>query len=88
MSETKNKVMAERKYRSQLLTQSLFKVLGKGGTYLFLFLMALIVLFPFYWMLISSVKTLDEYRASVPTFWPPGAHATELRRSLHHGPAG
>ena len=32
--------------------------------------MALIVLFPFYWMLISSVKTLDEYRLSVPTFWP------------------
>ena len=32
--------------------------------------MALIVLFPFYWMLISSVKTLEEYRMSVPTFWP------------------
>ena len=32
--------------------------------------MALIVLFPFYWMIISSLKSLDEYRASVPTFWP------------------
>jgi len=32
--------------------------------------MALIVLFPFYWMIISSLKTLDEYRMSVPTFWP------------------
>ena len=32
--------------------------------------MALIVLFPFYWMIISSLKTLEEYRLSVPTFWP------------------
>ena len=46
------------------------KVLVKGGTYLFLCAMALIVLFPFYWMIISSLKTLDEYRLSVPTFWP------------------
>lgn len=46
----------------------------KGGvkffTYAFLILMALIVLFPFYWMIISSLKTLEEYRLSVPTFWP------------------
>ena len=46
------------------------KVLVKAGTYLFLGVMALIVLFPFYWMIISSLKTLDEYRLSVPTFWP------------------
>ena len=39
-------------------------------TYGFLILMALIVLFPFYWMIISSLKTLEEYRLSVPTFWP------------------
>ena len=46
------------------------KALVKAGTYLFLGAMALIVLFPFYWMIISSLKTLDEYRLSVPTFWP------------------
>ncbi len=46
------------------------KALVKIGTYLFLGVMALIVLFPFYWMIISSLKTLDEYRLSVPTFWP------------------
>ena len=47
---------------------------GKFGvqffTYLFLLTMALIVLFPFYWMIISSLKTLEEYRLNVPTFWP------------------
>ncbi len=46
------------------------KTLVKTGTYLFLGAMALVVLFPFYWMIISSLKTLDEYRLSVPTFWP------------------
>ena len=42
----------------------------KGFTYLFLFVMALIVLFPFYWMIISSLKSEVEYRQTVPTFWP------------------
>lgn len=49
------------------------KVLGVFGMilrYFFLILVAVIVLFPFYWMIISSLKTLDEYRLSVPTFWP------------------
>ena len=32
--------------------------------------MALIVLFPFYWMINSSLKELAEYKLSVPTFWP------------------
>ena len=30
----------------------------------------LVVLFPFYWMIISSLKTLAEYRQAIPTFWP------------------
>ena len=38
--------------------------------YTFLVIWAVLVLFPFYWMIISSLKTLDEYRMSVPTFWP------------------
>ena len=46
------------------------KALVKVGVYAFLFAMALIVLFPFYWMIISSLKTLAEYRQPTPTFWP------------------
>ena len=38
--------------------------------YFFLILMGMIVLFPFYWMIISSLKNLQEYRLSVPTFFP------------------
>ncbi|MBR4502684.1 MAG: carbohydrate ABC transporter permease [Clostridia bacterium] len=46
------------------------EILGQGLVYLFLFLMAAVVLFPFYWMIISSLKSLTEYRLSRPTFWP------------------
>ena len=50
--------------------QRVIRWLVKGGVYLFLLAMALVVLFPFYWMISSSLKSLDEYRLSVPTFWP------------------
>ena len=46
------------------------KALVKTGTYLFLGAMALIVLFPFYWMIISSLKSTVEYRLPVPTLFP------------------
>ncbi len=39
-------------------------------TYLFLLTMALIVIFPFYWMIISSLKEMGEYRRSIPTLYP------------------
>ena len=66
----KQVVMSARKYRAQFLRQKGGKALSLFGVYFFLILMALVVLFPFYWMLISSVKTLEEYLLSVPTFWP------------------
>ena len=50
--------------------QKVFKVVRYLITYLFLTVMALIVIFPFYWMVISSLKTMEEYRANVPTLWP------------------
>jgi multiple sugar transport system permease protein len=54
--------------------QSVSQVLAKVGTYVFLIIMAVIVLFPFYWMIISSLKSLAEYRQAVPTFWPKQMH--------------
>lgn len=38
--------------------------------YAFLLFLALIVLFPFYWMLNSSLKSLTEYQLAKPTFIP------------------
>ncbi len=50
--------------------QRVMKIAVQVGLYAFLGIMALIVIFPFYFMLISSVKSLAEYRLSVPTLWP------------------
>ena len=65
-----NNVMRERNIQRLSAGQKVRFVLGKVGIYAFLLLMALIVLFPFYWMIISSLKELGEYRRAVPTFFP------------------
>ncbi|MBR3879959.1 MAG: carbohydrate ABC transporter permease [Clostridia bacterium] len=51
-------------------TQKVMKVITQILLYTFLGLMALIVIFPFYWMIISSIKTMDEYRRAIPTLIP------------------
>ena len=72
MSNNNNnlKVMQARDIEKVSTSQMIGKSLAKIGTYTFLLIMALIVLFPFYWMIISSLKTLPEYRQAIPTFWP------------------
>ena len=62
--------MSEKNIQQVSAKQKVVKTIVLIGVYAFLGIMALIVLFPFYWMIISSLKTLDEYRMSVPTFWP------------------
>ena len=64
------KVMQGRDLRKTSARQKITHILSQAGIYLFLLLMAAIVLFPFYWMIISSLKSLVEYRLSPPTFWP------------------
>ena len=54
--------------------QKVAKVLVQIALYLFLGLMALIVLFPFYWMIISSLKDIEEYVLAVPTMFPKEFH--------------
>lgn len=70
MSNKKSDVMHSRDMQKVSVGQRIKRVLFKTLTYAFLLIMALIVLFPFYWMIISSLKTLAEYRQAVPTFWP------------------
>ena len=65
-----NIVMHEKDMQKVSAQQKVVQVLVKAGVYAFLLLMALIVIFPFYWMLISSVKTMNEYQLTIPTFWP------------------
>lgn len=64
------KVMKAQDLQKVNTANKVSKILVKIGVYTFLGIMALIVLFPFYWMIISSLKTLQEYRQPTPTFWP------------------
>ena len=66
----KNNVMQARDIRRMSTGQTIARIFGKTGTYIFLIFMALIVLFPFYWMIISSLKTIEEYGRTLPTFFP------------------
>ena len=63
-------VMKSKQTTHAAARQTTMKVFGYTFTYVFLILVAIAVLFPFYWMIISSLKTTDEYRLSTPTLWP------------------
>ena len=70
MENKKIKTMTAKNLQQVTEKSRITGILVKIGTYLFLGIMALIVLFPFYWMIISSLKTLEEYQRPIPTFWP------------------
>ena len=65
-----NVIMHERDMQKVSQKQKIVKICVQVLLYAFLAVMAIIVLFPFYWMINSSLKTIEEYRLSVPTFWP------------------
>ena len=66
--------MHEQNMQKVTSTQRVIQTIVQVLLYLFLGIMALIVLFPFYWMIISSLKDLAEYKLSVPTFIPRTWH--------------
>jgi multiple sugar transport system permease protein len=68
MSEIK--VMKQRDMQKVTAQQKVIGIAVKVIIYAFLLLMALIIIFPFYWMIISSLKTVEEYRLSIPTLFP------------------
>lgn len=62
--------MKERDMKQVNARQRVANGFANAFRYIFLIVMALIVLFPFYWMINSSLKSIEEYRESIPTFWP------------------
>ncbi len=54
--------------------QKIVKIINKIIVYAFLTIIAVSVLFPFYWMVISSVKSLEEYYLVKPTYFPKEFH--------------
>ena len=70
MSDMKNTVMTEKDITKVSSKQKATKILVQVGLYFFLGIMAFIVLFPFYWMIISSLKTVTEYNWLKPSLFP------------------
>lgn len=63
-------VMHEQNIKAVTQKQTVGKIFVQIALYAFLGFMALVVLFPFYWMIISSLKTVKEYELSTPTLFP------------------
>ena len=64
------KTMTEMDMQMVAARQRVVKIIVQILLYLFLTVMAVIVLFPFYWMIISSLKDMAEYRRAIPTLFP------------------
>lgn len=59
----------ELEIRKKVRIQMFLKILRYSLTYIFLILVAIFVIIPFYWMILTSLKTYQASRASNPTFW-------------------
>ena len=70
MSESKIVTMTEKDLKKVTSWQRVMKVIAQILLYLFLGIMALIIVFPFYWMIISSLKSIPEYEFPIPTLFP------------------
>ena len=62
--------MQERDIKKVSARQKVVKICVQVLLYTFLIAMAVIVVFPFYWMIISSLKSTVEYRLPIPTLFP------------------
>ncbi len=64
------KIMTEEDMKKVATRQKIVKIIVQVLLYTFLSVMAIAVLFPFYWMIISSLKDMAEYRRAIPTLFP------------------
>ena len=62
--------MQEKDIKKVSAQQKVVKVVIQILLYAFLTAIAIFVIFPFYWMIISSLKSVAEYRLSTPTLFP------------------
>ena len=67
---TNQALLSEKNLQKVSTKQRIVKIIVQVMLYTFLCVMALIVVFPFYWMIISSLKSTVEYRLPVPTLFP------------------
>ena len=74
MADLSTRTMQEKDFSKVTSVQKGLRIAGTVLNYAFLLLVAFTVLLPFYWMLISSVKSLQEYRLDPPTLIPMEFH--------------
>ena len=67
---TNQATLTEKNIQKVSSRQKVVKIIVQALLYTFLGIMALIIVFPFYWMIISSLKSTPEYRLAVPTLFP------------------
>ncbi len=56
--------------RANIRRQKRFRRVGTVAQYTVAILITLLMIFPIYWMIVSSLKTSDELLLAVPTLWP------------------
>ncbi|MCQ2815426.1 MAG: carbohydrate ABC transporter permease [Bacilli bacterium] len=61
---------SSRSVKSKEISSKVWKIIGLIVVYALLAFAALIVIFPFYWMIITSLKSGEEINRLVPTFFP------------------
>ena len=72
--ELQSLIKSDEELKKAAKRQKIFKVIRLIVIYLFLIFVAFIMIFPFYWMISSSLKSMDEYYLANPTFWPMEVH--------------
>ena len=84
MAKDRNKTEIGITSTRQKITGTLVKII----LYTFLIAVAISVLFPFYWMIISSLKSRAEYELSTPTFFPREILFSNYARAFESGNLG
>ena len=68
--------------------QKITKVLRLILVYTFLIALAFVMIFPFYWMINSSLKSVEEYYLTKPTFFPNEIHFENYANAWAQAPFG
>ena len=69
-NKNRDAIMQERDIEKVAVSQKIWKIIVTVVIYTFLFAVAISVLFPFYWMINSSLKSLEEYKWNIPSLYP------------------
>ncbi len=70
MSDKNLVTLTEKNIKKEISAQRVMKIFSQILIYIFLIAIAIVVIFPFYWMIMSSFKTLDAYQKPNPTLFP------------------